>query len=458
VTTVETSAKNDPKAVFGWCVYDWANSAYATTVLAGLLPAYFSAAVVGEGGVTFGGVHYGATALWGFAVSLSAVVSFVSAPVLGAIGDFSAAKKRFLLAFAYTGSVFTILLSLCGEGDVWQTLAFFVVAQIGFVSANVVYDAFLPQLVTADRLDRISGRGYAYGYLGGGLQFAVALGLVAGHEALGIDQGTAARIGLGTAGLWWAGFTFVTAVRLREAPSIEVLPARYRAWPRVVAYAAVGMGRTLQTAARVRRFKHLVLFLVAFMIYNDGIQTVIVMATIYGKEELGLSTTMLMVTLLIIQGVAMVGALVFGRIAERTGTKRTVLVTLALWSGVVTYAYFITSAAEYFALGVVVGLVLGGSQALSRSLYGSMIPEHASAEFFGFYKVFDKFSAIWGPLVFGVINTVTGSARLSIVSLVAFFVVGGVLLFFVDERKARAARDSLIKMQDLNPAGGPRDG
>ena len=437
-------ARNEPKAVFGWCMYDWANSAYATTVLAGLLPFYFRAAIVGPEGVSIGDSHYSATSLWGFAVAAAALLAFLTAPVLGAIADFSATKKRFLLTFAYTGSLFTILLWFCRSGDVTRTMVIFVIAQFGFVGANVFCDAFLPQIVSEDRLDRVSGRGYAYGYLGGGLQFAIALGLVAGHDRLGLSEAGAVRIALVMAGVWWAGFTLFTACLLREEQAVGSLPPQYRSWPRSLACVAIGIRRTLKTARRVGRFRHLLLFLIAFMLYNDGIQTVIAMATMYGADELGLSATVLMVTLLVIQAVAMVGALLFSRIADGLGTKRTVMLTLALWSGVVVYAYFIQGATEFFVLGGIVGLVLGGSQALSRSFYGSIIPTDASAEFFGFYTVFAKFSAIWGPLAFAVIRQLTGSARASIVSLIVFFLAGLVLLHFVDENKAREAKHAWI--------------
>jgi UMF1 family MFS transporter len=422
-------------------MYDWANSAYATTVLAGLLPVYFAAAVVGDQGVDLLGSHFSATSLWSFAGATAALLAFLAAPFLGAVADFSASKRRFLLGFAYTGSLFATLLIFCRSGDAVLTLVFFIIAQVSFVSANVFYDAFLPQIASPDRLDRVSGRGYAYGYIGGGLQFAVALGLVAGHQRLGLSEATAARIGLGMAGLWWAGFTLITARYLREARSAEVLPKRYARWPRVPAYLAVGVGRTVATARRVGRFRHLLLFLVAFMLYNDGIQTVIFMSTMFGKEELGLSATVLMVTLLLVQLVAMAGALVFSRLADLLGTKAAIMVTLVLWSSVVIYAYFIHSAAEFLLLGAVVGLILGGSQALSRSYYSSMIPPEASAEFFGFYTVFSKFSAIGGPLIFGIIHQLTGSGRKSIVALMGFFLVGLVLLWFVDEKSARRARD-----------------
>jgi len=433
--------KNDPKTLFGWCMYDWANSAFATTVLAALLPAYFAGEVVGPEGVMIGGTLYSATTLWGFVVSCAAFLIFIIAPVLGAISDFSATKKKFLLSFAYGGSLFTVLLYFCRSGDVVKTLLIFLLAQIGFIAGNVFYDAFLPQIASEDKIDWVSGKGFSYGYLGGGLQFALSLGLVAGHEQLGISQTLAARIGLAMAGIWWAGFTIFTVKYLIEMPRAEAMPEKYRGKPVVFAYACVGFSRLLKTTRRVSRFRHILIFLIAFMLYNDGIQTVINMATIYGKEELKLTTTTLMITLLVIQTIAILGALAFSRLAGHIGTKRAVMVTLVIWSGVVVYAYFIRSAAEYFTLGIFVGIVLGGSQALSRSLYGSIIPEEASAEFYGFYSIFSKFSAIWGPMAFAIIRQIAGSSRLSIVSLGVFFIAGLILLAFVDEEEARKVKE-----------------
>ncbi|MGQ0793608.1 MAG: MFS transporter [Deltaproteobacteria bacterium] len=435
--------KNDPKTIFGWCMYDWANSAYATTVAVGFLPIYFASVVVGEGGVSLGGSTYSATALWGFTVALASLIAFAVSPVLGAIADFTGAKKRFLLSFAYIGSLATLLFYLSESGDVWMTLGFFLLTQVCFIGANVFYDAFLPQITTDDKMDAVSGRGFSYGYVGGGIQLALAFGIVAMHEALGLSQTQAVRVGIASAGIWWAGFTIITARNLREAPTNNPLPREYLSWRfRRAAYVAVGFSRLLGTLRRAGKFKHLVLFLAAYMLYNEGIQTVISMAVIYGKEELRLTTTSLLATLLIIQIVAAFGAIFFSRIAGRIGTKRAITATLILWSGVVIYAYFITTAAQFFGAGVALGLVMGGSQALSRSFYGSMIPEKAAAEFYGFYTVFSKFSAIWGPLAFALIRQTTGSARNSIISLIAFFIAGVVLLYFVDEKKARSARES----------------
>ncbi len=433
--------KNDKRTIFGWCMYDWANSAYITTAV-GLLPVYFARGVVGEGGITVFGTKVAADTLWGFFVGLSSFLAFISAPVLGAMADFSAAKKNFLLTFAYTGSLFTILLYFTHSGDVWKTMLFFLLANFCFISGNVFYDAFLPHIATDDKMDWVSGKGYSYGYIGGGLQFAIALGLMAMHEKIGISQGLAARIGVATAGLWWAGFTLFTARMLREPGEQQAWPEKYRRWPALAAYVAIGITRTAGTIKRVGKFRQLVLFLVAFMLYDDGIQTVINMATTYGTVELGLSPTILMLTLLIIQFVAMGGALLFGKIAERFGAKHTIMATLVFWSGVVIYAYFIKTATEFMTLGIIVGVVIGGSQALSRSFYGSMVPEAASAEFFGFYTVFTKFSSIWGPWTFAIVKQTVGSSRAAILSIIVFFIVGLVLLYLVDEDRAREARTS----------------
>ena len=429
--------KNDKKTIFGWCMYDWANSAYITTAAVALLPNYFAQAVVGEAGVDIFGINMSATALWGFMLGGAAFLVFLFAPVLGAIADFSSAKRRFLASFAYMGSLFATMLYFCKSGDVGLTIALFMGTQVCFVAGNVFYDAFLPQIASEDKLDSVSAKGYAFGYVGGSLQFAIALGLVA-MQKTPEDQAMAARIGMAMTGIWWAGWTLLTMKYLKEVKVPYELPEAYRNRPKALAYLALGISRTVATAKRVGRFKHLTLFLVAYMIYNDGIHTVTSMATIYGTEELGLSTTALMVTLLLVQVVAIGGALVFSRIANRIGAKRAVMCALVLWSGVVTYGYFIHTATEFFVLGIIVGVVLGGTQALSRSFYGAMIPEQASAEFYGFYSVFSKFSSIWGPVTFGFIKQITGSARLAIISLMIFFIVGLILLGFVDEEKAKA--------------------
>lgn len=435
---------NDKKQIFGWVMYDWANSAYVTTVTAAVLPAYFAGIVVPAGGLKIAGLIFSATSLWGYMLSFSTLFVFLFAPILGAISDFSSSKKKFLMVSCYTGSLFASLLIFCGSGDIWLTMLFFSISQICFVGGNVFYDAFLPHIVSPDKLDWVSGKGYAFGYIGGGIQFALSLSLIAGHTAIGISEPLAARIAMTTAGLWWAGFSVITFIRLKETSVRKRIPQAYEKLPLWLAYATIGFKRTIATVKKVRTFRHLSLYLIAFMIFNDGIQTVISMATIYGKDELGLSTTVLMVTLLIIQIIAIFGALVFGKLGEIMTTKRALMITLVLWSFVVIYAYFMTTPTEYFILGIIVGIVMGGSQALGRSLYSSMIPVNASAEFFGFYSVFEKFSAIWGPLVFAFIRQMTGTSRLAIVSLIVFFVVGIILLNFVNVEEAKKAKLSTL--------------
>ncbi len=433
---------NDKKQIFGWAMYDWANSAYITTVVVAVLPIYFAEVIVPEEGFKIGQTVYSASTLWSSMIGFAALFVFLFSPILGAISDFSASKKKFLMIFCYTGSLFTILLFFCGSGDVWQTIIFFLIAQIGFVGGNVFYDAFLPQIASEDKLDWVSGKGFAFGYIGGGLQFAISLGLVAGHEFLGIDKDLAAKIAMTMAGLWWAGFSVFAFTRLKETGTTSKIQPSYQNLPTWWAYTRIGISRTLITAKKVGQFKHLLLFLVAFMIYNDGIQTVINMATMYGKSELNFSAETLMLTLLIIQFISIFGALAFAKLGEKISARKALMIALVLWSGVVIYAYFMTSPTEYYILGLIVGIVLGGSQALSRSLYGSMIPIQASAEFYGFYSIFSKFSAIGGPFIFAIIAHLTGTARAAILSLIIFFIIGLILLFFVDVAKAREAKVS----------------
>ncbi|GAB4343010.1 MAG: MFS transporter [Desulfobulbaceae bacterium] len=428
----------DRRVIFGWAVYDWANSAYITTIAVAVLPMYFAGVIVPPEGFRIGDTLFAAETLWGFMVSAAAFFVFIMAPVLGAIADYYALKKRFLFGFCYLGVVSAALLGFCAAGDVWPTIILFVLSQVGFVGANVFYDAFLPQIAGPEEQDRVSSFGYALGYAGGGLQFAGVLLLIAFHDRFGLTTTDAARVGIVSAALWWGGFALVTARWLREPAGSE--PGKRFRFSRSV---AVGFSRVWKTMLRVGRIRHLLLFLVAFLVYNEGIQTVIQMATMYGKQELGLPATALMVTLLTVQVVGIAGAVLFGRIAALIGTKRAVMVSLAVWSGVVVYAYFINSPLEYFVLGGVVGLVLGGSQAISRSLYASMIPETAPAEFFGFYSVVNKFSAVWGPFIFALIRHWSGSSRNAILSVIVFFLLGIVLLALVNEQEARAGRAAL---------------
>lgn len=425
----EQLAAGQRRRIFGWAMYDWANSAYVTTVAVAVLPAYFAASVATGEGTELLGMRLSATSLWGYAVSFAAVLVFIISPLLGAMADYSASKRRMLMLCCYLGSLCTLLLLFAQPGMVFYTLALFILAQVAFNGGNVFYDAFLPHVAPPALQDRVSGKGFAYGYLGGGLQFALALGLVAGHEHLGISQGLAARLAMAMAGLWWGGFALVTFSRLDEGVQPRRLPPDLVSKPPLMAYFLAGMRQVWQSIRQLRKRPRLLLFLVAFLCYNDGIQTVIAMATIYGKQELGFSTTVLMLTLLMIQFLAIFGALGLSRLADRLGTRRTLMLALVVWCGVTIYGYFIEHPWQYFLLGAAVGLVLGGSQALSRSLYSSMIPKESSAEYFGYYSVFSKFSSIGGPFVFALLAQATGSSRSALLSLILFFVLGLVLLW-----------------------------
>jgi len=435
--------KNDRRTIFGWTMYDWAVSAYSTTIAGAILPAYFTGTVVPDTGYDIFGRTVDGQTLWAAVVGFGAFVLFLIMPVLGAIADFSASKKRFLVVFAYGGAVFSSVLFLMTEGDVMLTLAIFLLAQIGFVAANVFYDGFLPEITTPDTIDKVSARGFALGYFGGGLQLLLGLLLIMLHESVGISEAMAARIAIFSAGVWWAVFGWYSFRLFKESGEAEQLPDRYAGKPRTLAYIQLGYGRTLATARKLIKFKHLLWFLVAYMLYNDGVQTTINMSSAYADDTLGLEATTIALAFLIVQFIAVGGALLFGRLADRYGTKEAILMSLVVWSIIAILAYLLPEGETlpFFGVAALIGLVLGGIQALSRSLYGSMIPEEASAEFYGFYSVFSKFSAMWGPLLFALISGATGSGRPAILAIIVFFIAGALVVWRVDIDAARASKE-----------------
>ena len=433
--------RNNQRTIFGWAMYDWANSAYIT---AGSLifAIYFGDTIFPEDGFSAFGISVDAEGFFGILVGVGALILFLAMPILGAIADYSNSKKRLLKAFAYTGATFAVLTAVPGTGDVGLAVVVALFAQIGFVSANVMYEGFLPELTTPETIDRVSARGFAFGYAGGGIHLVLSLMLLYFAEPLGLAETTAQRIVIASAGVWWAGFAAFSFTRLRDAGVARPIPTRYRSAPRRLAYARLGIDRTWRTTRQLIGFPHLLLFVVAFLFYNDGVQTVIKITPVFASETLDLSTTTIAAVFVVIQIVAFFGALAFGWLAGRVGAKRAILVSIAGWTLVTVGGYLTPAeqAAPFLLIGVLAGLVLGGVQALSRSLYGSMIPEEASAEFFGFYSVFSRFSSIFGPLIFAAVDIATGSARLSILFLTAFFIIGGTLLSRVDVDAARASR------------------
>ena len=432
--------KNDDRTIFGWAMYDWANSAYIT-IFGSIIAVFFAGTVVPDEG--FAG-QSGQT-LWAGVVSFGSLILFLAMPVLGTVADYAAAKRRFLRNFALLGVIMTIGLYFVPDGQVVWFLFIALISQIGFVAANVFYDGYLPLIATDDTIDQVSSKGFAYGYIGGGIYLAIAavLILLSDNGTLGLSTATASRIAIAGAGVWWLLFSVVTLNRLPEEGDPRALPnelAKISPWR---AYARIGFGDTWATIKKLRKFRPLLLFVAAYFLYNNGISTVIAVTGAYAVDTLKLGQTEIIITFLIVQFVAFGGALFFGRLAGRIGTKPAVVISLLIWIGVIIGGYLLpeAQATPLYALGAVVGLVLGGSQALSRSLYGSMIPEESSAEFFGFFTVFSKASAVLGAGTFAIVSGLTGSGRQAILSVLFFLVFGLLLLLRVNVDEGRASRD-----------------
>ncbi len=420
------------KAWRGWCMYDWANSAFATVIMAAVLPVYFAALVPSGGGrISILGWErtLSAPSLWGYGASFSMLLVALSAPYLGALADRRGCRRQLLIAFCLFGATATSLLFFADDHKYILALVLFIVANYGFAVGNIFYNAFLPALAREAEIDRLSARGFAYGYIGGGLMLLIAFVLILNHDFFGLpDRGAATRLSFLLTGLWWAAFSIPTFLHVREDVFVRTpltLPMGIRGY--------------LRTFAEIRHYRDLLLFLIAFLFYNDGIQTIILVAAIFGREELGLSEGTILGAFLMIQFTAMPGALLFGRLAEKWGARNAIFLSLVLFVGVTAFAYFMQSSVEFWILGFVVALILGGSQSISRSLFASFIPPGKNAEFFGFYTISGKFASIMGPFVFALIADLTGSNRLSILAVSFFFVVGMIFLGRVNVERARAA-------------------
>jgi UMF1 family MFS transporter len=428
-----TAVRNDKRTIFGWAMYDWANSAYIT-IFGAVIGAFFTGTIV------TGDSYWGLSgeALFSILVGVGSIILMLVMPVLGAMADYADAKRRYLRTFAFLGAAFTLLLPFVPDGQVPLFLLIVVIGQLGFVAANVFYDGFLPEIATDDTIDQVSSRGFALGYLGGGLYLLLALILIffsSDEPGAALTEALAARIAIFGSGVWWIGFSLFSIARLpADGPAVARRTIRD--------YASIGFSRTMATTTKLRRFPQLLLFVIAFIIYNSGTGTVIAISGPYAEDTLGLELEVIALAFLLVQFIAFFGALLFGRLAKVIGPKEAVMVSLVVWTGLAVMAFFLPegSSVGFLALASIVGFVLGGVQALSRSLYGSMIPEAASAEFFGFFSVFSKLSGI-GPLVFGAVSAATGSGRAAILSVAAFFVVGLVMLWRVDVAEARRSRD-----------------
>ena len=426
----------DRREVRAWYVYDWACSAFSTTVVAVFLGPYLTEVTERAAGGPDGYVHplgvpVRAGSFFPYALSLSVGLQVLVLPFVGALADRSRRKKQLLGLFAYLGAFATMGLYLV-QGDRYLLGGgLFVVANLAFGAAIVVYNAFLPDLAGPDERDAVSSRGWACGYLGGGLLLAGNLALYGLRDRLGVSEATAVRISLLSAGAWWALFTLVPMRRL---------PTSSRRAPDDQPALAGGFRQLRTTLGEARRYPGTLAFLAAYLLFNDGIQSVIALSATFGDRELGLGQTTLIVAILLVQVVAFGGALLLGRLARSFGARRVILASLVVWTVVVATAYWLPAGrpAEFFALAAAIGLVLGGTQALSRSLFSQLIPRGKEAEYFGLYEISERGTSWLGPALFGLALQLTGSYRVSIVSLVVFFVGGFVLLARLDVRRAIA--------------------
>jgi len=446
-TESKPSPSNDAREQVGWYFYDWANSAFSTTVVTVFLGPYLTtvakAAADANGNVYPLGIKVYAGSVFPYVVSLSVVLQVLVLPILGAIADYSRLKKQMFGLFAYIGALAGTGLYFLQGTNYLLGCALFVIANVSYGASIVFYNSFLPEIATPDRRDHVSSMGWAIGYIGGGLLLAVNLVLFLKAASFGLTEGHAVRISLASAGVWWAIFTLIPLVRLRNRK-----PAKSLEQGR--GYLKQGLSQLIETASKARGYPQTVLFLVAYLIYNDGIQTVITQASQFGQEQLGLGISTLTTVVLMVHFVGFFGNIIFDRIAGAIGAKGAVMISLAIWSGTLGYVYyFLRGTLGFYILGLIIALVLGGSQALSRSLYSQMVPRGQEAEYFSLYEVSDKGTSWLGPLIFGLALDRTRNYRIAILSLIVFFVAGLILLGMVNVRKAAVEARHEIPREEL---------
>ena len=437
---------NDKREIFGWAMYDWANSAFSTTVGTVFLGPYLAslAALAAKGNsdglVRLAGVPIAPDSFLPYCVSISVGLQVLFLPILGAIADYSHMRKPMMQVFATIGAVTTILLFLVTANLWWLGGLLFIAANLAFGAAMVFYNSYLPDIASEDKRDSVSSYGWAMGYLGGGLLLLINLVFYLMHESLGIDTGLAIRLCLASAGVWWIGFSLITWSRLRPRHAA-------RKKPEGQSYVRVGFKQLWHTLKEMKSFPETLRFLLSYFLYNDGIQTVIAVSATFAaapilRGGLDIETGTLSMIILFIQFAAFFGALLWGRLAGKVGAKTSILISLVIWSLVVIYAYIGLQGenriTEFWILGFFIALVMGGSQAISRSLFSQLIPKGKEAEFYSFYEVSERGTSWIGPLIFGLVNQLTGSLRPAILSLIFFFIMGLIILPFVNVQKGMA--------------------
>jgi MFS transporter, UMF1 family len=434
--------KNDKREIFGWLMYDWANSVFFTTVVGVLIGQYITTLAqkaVGENGVVFSlnGIDLvTAKSLFSYSVGLSVFLQIFFLPVLGAIADYTHLKKTFMAFFCFLGTIACCCLFFV-EGHLYILGAvLFIVSNLSAGASIVFYNSFLPDITTEEKRDSVSSYGFAAGYISGFLVLLGNLWFLTYCESYGISVGMAVRICLLIAGLWWGGFALVTFSLLKTRS-----PARVAPKGKNVVFA--GIGELIETFRELFQLKNTLRYLIAYLLYNDGIQTVITSSSIFISQELfvarglDVNTSVLMIAFLIAQFTGFIGALAFERIAHFTSSKTAILVSLVIWSCIVIYAYgFLQTVTQAYIMSGFTGFVLGGSQALSRSLFSKMIPTGRESSFFGIYEISERGTSWLGPIVFGLVAQLTNSYRPAILALIVFFVVGSIILFFTNTNQA----------------------
>ncbi len=424
-----TYSKDNPKEIFGWSMYDWANSAFATTVITTILGPYLANLIRQQGGtLDLFGFSIRADAFYPLCVSISVFLQVLLLPLLGTLADYTQLKKRLMLFFAYLGAGATILLFFVDGQRILLGGLLFIIGNLAFGAGVVFYNAFLPDIASPDRRNNVSSQGFAFGYVGGGL----ALGLSLLLFNVMTDTGLAVRLSLLIAGVWWLVFTFLfPQQRLLQRPVQASLPPGEN----YLTHSLKELWASLKEMKQ--KYPQALRFLIAFLIYSDGIQTVNTLATLFAASELGLGNETLVLVILMIQFVAAVGAMLFDKLANYLGTRTTIVTNLVIWCITLLCAYaFLQTVLQFWVMAIVIAVVLGGAMALSRSLFSQMIPTSRESAYFGLYQISERGTAWLGPLVFGATVQMTGSARAALLPIILFFVVGIALLSITDVRRA----------------------
>lgn len=417
----KTSKKGyETKTVLPWALYDWANSAYATTVMAGFFPIFFK-----QYWSNGGDVHT-STFYLGTANSLASIIVALLAPVLGSIADQWGSKKKFLLFFAVMGMVMTGSLGLVAKGQWLAAIFLYVFANIGFAGGNVFYDSLLVSIVEKKKMDFVSALGYSLGYLGGGILFGINVLMTLKPHLFGLDSAAeAVRLSFFSVAAWWAIFSIPIFIFVKE-PKVRLEQS-------VAKVVRSGMRQLFSTLREIRQHKNIFLFLIGYWCYIDGVDTTVIMAVDYGLS-LGFDQTVLIKALLITQFIGFPAAILFGKIGEKFGTRTGIFIGIMVYVAVAMWGFFMTEPQEFYILAIAIGLVQGGVQSLSRSFYGKLIPRENAAEFFGFYNMLGKFAAVLGPFLMGMTSLLTGNSRYSIIVIIFLFVVGAFILSLVKEK------------------------